>query len=265
MTQNNNSPYDFLLSQINKGLEEQEREKNAESICKEFLQATVNFNYSYRFRWGGVPLIQFPQDLIALQEIIWRIKPDLIIETGIAHGGSLIFHASMLSQIELCESISNKTSFDPFNPKRIVVGIDIDIRPQNREIIEAHPMSTRIKMLEGSSTDPQIVKDVKEIAKDYNTILVCLDSSHTHDHVKGELEAFGGLVTKGSYCIVFDTGIEDTTSSPSGPVRPWGVGNNPKTALYEYLKTHPEFEIDSSIQKRILITSAPDGYLKRIK
>lgn len=259
------NPYDYLSESINKGLLEQENNESIKSATKKFLQATVDINYSYRFRWSGVPIIQLPPDLIALQEIIWNVKPDLIIETGIAHGGSLVFSASMLSHLELCESIKNKTNFDPFNPKRIVVGIEIDLKEQNKKVLADHPMNTRIKILEGSSIDPKIINQVKEIAKDYNTILVCLDSLHTHDHVLSELLAYGGLVTKDSYCVVFDTGIEDTTPSCFAASRPWGRGNNPKTAVWEFLKTHPEFEIDEDIQKKILLTCAPEGYLKRIK
>ncbi|UOO12018.1 MULTISPECIES: cephalosporin hydroxylase family protein [unclassified Synechocystis] len=190
---------------------------------------------------------------MAMQELIWSIQPDLIIETGIAHGGSLIFSASML---EL-----NAISGGPQDAE--VLGIDIDIRQHNREAIEAHPMVKRISMIQGSSIAPEIIEQVKAKAEGKQKILVCLDSNHTHDHVLAELEAYAPLTSVGSYCVVFDTVVEDLPDEMFGD-RPWGVGNNPKTAVWEYLKTHPEFEIDKSIQHKLLITVAPDGYLKRL-
>jgi len=219
--------------------------------------------YSYNFTWQGRPIIQYPQDIVAMQELIWQIKPDLIIETGIAHGGSLIFSASMLAQLDICEAIEAGVSFNPRESSRKVLGIDIDIRAHNRAAIEAHPMATRIQMIQGSSIAPDVVAQVHAFAADYSRVLVCLDSNHTHDHVLAELEAFAPLVSAGSYCVVFDTIIEDMPTNMF-PDRPWGPGNNPKTAVWEYLKTHPEFEIDQSIPNKLLITVAPDGYLKRI-
>lgn len=222
------------------------------------------YRYSYNFSWMGRPIIQFPQDMAAMQEIIWETKPDLIIETGIAHGGSLIMNASLLAMLDYCEAIEKGEIIDPKTPKRRVLGVDIDIREHNRVAIEAHPMSNRIDMIQGSSIAPEIVEQVKEYAKNYKRILVSLDSNHTHEHVFAELEAYASLTSVNSYCVVFDTVVEDM---PDGmfPDRPWGKGNNPKTAVWEYLKTHPEFEIDKSIQNKLLITVAPDGYLKRIK
>jgi len=219
--------------------------------------------YSYHFEWLGRPIIQYPQDIVAVQELIWQIRPDLIIETGIAHGGSLVMSASMLALLEYCDAVEQGKPLDPANPKRKVLGIDIEIRPHNREAIEAHPMASRIQMIEGSSIDPQVIEAVHAIAQNYQSILVCLDSNHTHDHVLAELNAYGPLVTLGSYCIVFDTVIEDMPKEMF-PDRPWGPGNNPKTAVYEFLKTHPEFEIDKTIPHKLLITVAPDGYLKRV-
>jgi cephalosporin hydroxylase len=199
-----------------------------------------------------------------MQELIWQIKPDLIIETGIAHGGSLIFSASMLALLDMCDAIESGTIFNPNNSKRMVLGLDIDIRAHNYDAIQAHPMSSRIQMIQGSSIDPQVVMQVKEFALGYKKILVCLDSNHTHDHVLAELNAYAPLVTLGSYCVVFDTIVEDMPGDMF-PDRPWGPGNNPKTAVWEYLKDHPEFDIDKSIQNKLLITVAPDGYLKRIQ
>ncbi|BAQ65662.1 cephalosporin hydroxylase family protein [Geminocystis sp. NIES-3709] len=221
-------------------------------------------SYCYNFKWLDRPIIQYPQDIIAIQELIWKIKPDLIIETGIAHGGSLIFSASMLALLDVCDAIEQGHTLNPKVSQRRVLGIDIDIRSHNRTVIESHPMFSRIQMLEGSSIDPSIVEEVYGIADNYQRILICLDSNHTHDHVLAELEAYASLTSVGSYCVVFDTIIEDMPEEFFGD-RPWGKGNNPKTAVWEFLKTHPEFEIDKDIEAKLLITVAPDGYLKRVK
>ncbi|RCS58219.1 cephalosporin hydroxylase family protein [Parvibium lacunae] len=209
--------------------------------------------YSYHFEWLGRPIIQYPQDIIAMQEIIWQTKPDLIIETGIAHGGSLIFSASMLELNALCGGPAEAT----------VIGIDIDIRPHNREAIEAHPMAKRIRLLQGSSVAPEIVQQVQAAAQGKQSILVCLDSNHTHEHVLAELNAYAPFVTVGNYCVVFDTIIEDL---PAGmfPDRPWDIGNNPKTAVATYLAQNRHFQLDASIEQKLLITVAPGGYLKRV-
>lgn len=228
------------------------------------LAAGITGNYTYNFSWLGRPVIQFPQDILAMQELIWAIKPDLIIETGIAHGGSLIFSASMLAVLDLSEAIEADVTIDPKNSQRRVLGIDIDIRAHNRAAIEAHPMASRIQMIQGSSIDPEVIEQVKQIAKNYQRILVCLDSNHTHEHVLAELEAYAPLTSLNSYCCVFDTLIEDMPEEMF-PDRPWGHGNNPKTAVWDYLQGHPEFEIDKSIQHKLLITVAPDGYLRRVK
>ena len=228
-----------------------------------FMQASILPKYSYNFSWMGRPIIQYPQDMVAMQEIIWEVKPDLIIETGIAHGGSLIMNASLLAMLDYCEAIENGEIIDPKTPKRRVLGIDIDIREHNRIAIEAHPMSNRIDMIQGSSVAKDVVAKVYEYAKNYKRILVSLDSNHTHEHVFSELQAYAPLTSKDSYCVVFDTLIEDMLGD-AYPDRPWGKGDNPKTAVWEYLKTHPEFEIDKSIHEKLLITVAPDGYLKRV-
>lgn len=232
-------------------------------LTRNWLNSANLRKYSYHFEWLGRPIIQYPQDIVAMQELIWQVKPDLIIETGIAHGGSLIFSASMLAQLDICEAIEAGVSINPRESRRKVLGIDIDIRAHNRAAIEAHPMASRIQMIQGSSIAPDVVAQVRAIAADHSRVLVCLDSNHTHDHVLAELEAYAPLVSTGSYCVVFDTIIEDMPDSMF-PDRPWGPGNNPKTAVWEYLKSHPEFEIDQSIPHKLLITVAPDGYLKRI-
>lgn len=210
---------------------------------------TAEYQYSYNFTWMGRPIIQYPQDMVAMQEIIWQVKPDLIIETGIAHGGSLIFYASMLKMMDIAGE---------------VIGIDIDIRPHNRAAIEAHPMVRYITMLQGSSTDPQIAAQVREKAAGKQRVLVVLDSMHTHAHVREELRLYSPLVTKDSYLVVFDTVVEDMPED-AFPDRPWGKGDNPKTAVWEFLKTNDRFEIDATIHSKLLITVAPDGYLRCVK
>ena len=224
---------------------------NAElrSTSMEWIAKVSRFNYSYNFSWLGRPIIQFPQDIIAVQEIIWSVKPDLIIETGIAHGGSIIFSASML---ELLGGDGQ------------VLAIDIDIREHNRVEIEKHPMYKRITMIEGSSTADDVVQKVHDFAKDKGAIMVILDSCHTHDHVLSELRAYSPLVTKGSYMVVCDTIIEDMPDDLF-PDRPWSKSNNPKTAVYEFLATNDRFEIDRQIENKLLITVAPDGYLRCVK
>ena len=237
-----------------------------EKLCNSgsnFMLISTEPKYSYNFSWLGRPIIQYPQDIIAMQELIWQIKPDLIIETGIAHGGSLIFSASMLALLDMYEAIEVGEKFVPKASRRKVIGIDIDIRAHNRAAIEAHPLSTRIQMIEGSSIALEVIDEVRATASNYSRILVCLDSNHTHEHVLAELNAYASLTTIGSYCVVFDTHVEDLPKELNSH-RPWGPGDNPKTAVWEYLKTHPEFEIDKRIPNKLLITVAPDGYLKRI-
>jgi len=214
-----------------------------------FFQESITAKYSYNFTWMGRPIIQYPQDMIAMQEIIWRVKPDLIIETGIAHGGSLIFYASML---ELLGGDGQ------------VLGIDIDIRKHNRDEIENHPMYKRITMIEGSSIEKGIVQHVHEFAKGKNKVLVCLDSMHTHNHVLKELKIYSPLITKDGYLVVFDTIVEDMPGDIFTD-RPWGRGNNPKTAVWEFMKTNDRFVVDKEIENKLLITVAPNGYLRCIK
>jgi cephalosporin hydroxylase len=234
------------------------------SAGSEFMRASVRAKYSYNYVWLGRPIIQYPQDIVALQELIWRIRPDLVIETGIAHGGSLVFSASMLALLDFSDAVENGVTLDPQKPHRHVLGVDIDIRAHNRAAIEAHPFSNRIKMIEGSSIDPEIVQRIHAMAKGFERVLVCLDSNHTHEHVLAELDAYASLVTPESYCVVFDTIIEDLPAEMF-PDRPWGSGDNPKSAVLEFLKSHPEFQVDKDIQNKLLITVAPDGYLKRVR
>lgn len=220
--------------------------------------------YTYNYAWMGRPIIQYPQDMVAMQELVWLVRPDLIIETGIAHGGSLVLYASLLSLLDMCDAMESGTLFNPRESKRAVLGIDIDIRQHNREAIERHPMASRIHMIQGSSIAPDVVGQVRRFAANYKSVLVALDSNHTHEHVLAELEAYALLTSVGSYCVVFDTLIEDMPKAFFHD-RPWGPGDNPKTAVHEYLKTHSEFEIDKRTQDKLQITVAPDGYLRRVR
>ncbi|MDB9878091.1 cephalosporin hydroxylase family protein [Amylibacter sp.] len=232
--------------------------------AEDFMLSSTKPKYCYNFTWQTRPIIQYPQDMIAMQEIIWEVKPDLIIEMGIAHGGSLIYNASILAMLDMTEAIEEKRRIDPNLSNRKILAVDIDIREHNKVEIEKHPMSSRIEMIQGSSISPEIIKKVKDYAENFERILVCLDSNHTHDHVLAELEAYAPLVTKGSYCVVFDTIIENLPDEIY-PDRPWGPGNNPKSALENYLKDNTEFEIDKNIFQKLLISVCPDGFLKKVK
>ncbi|MFZ1109705.1 MAG: cephalosporin hydroxylase family protein [Rhodomicrobium sp.] len=228
----------------------------------EWLDLGFRNRYMYNFKWLGRPIIQLPADIVAMQELIWQVKPDLIIETGIAHGGSLILSASVLAMLDYADAAEKGEMLDPSKPKRTVLGVDIDIRKHNRAAIDAHPMRSRIELIEGSSLAPNIADRVRTAASDKNCVLVALDSNHTHDHVIEELRLYAPLVTPGSYCVVFDTVIEDMPDDLF-PARPWSKGNNSKTAVWEFLKSHSEFEIDRSMADKLMITAAPDGYLRR--
>ncbi len=229
-----------------------------------WMEESIRARYSYCFRWLGRPVIQYPQDMVAMQELIWEVRPDLIIETGIAHGGSLILSASLLALLELCDAAKAGITVDPQQPSRTVLGVDIDIRPHNRVAIEAHPMASRIRMIQGSSVDPAVVRQVHDAARGKSSILVVLDSNHTHEHVLAELEAYAPITTVGSYCVVFDTVVDDMPKE-FFPDRPWGPGNNPKTAVHAWLRSHPEFEINPRIVDKLQLTAAPDGYIRRVR
>lgn len=239
------------------------RDAEIQELSRLWLRDVGPHKWSYNFSWLGRPAIQVPNDTWAMQELIWDIRPDLIIECGIAHGGSLIYYASMLALLDLCDAVERGETLDPQASRRKVLGIDVDIRSHNRVAIDAHPMRNWIEMIEGSSTDPSIVNQVQDIAKNCERVLVSLDSNHTHSHVLGELEAYAPLVSPGSYCVVFDTIVEDMPAE-SFADRPWAPGNSPKTAVWQYLKSHPEFVIDKDIEHKLLITVAPDGFLKKL-
>ncbi|MFT3679336.1 MAG: cephalosporin hydroxylase family protein [Ferruginibacter sp.] len=225
--------------------------ENAELVkaAELFNTASNKAQYSYNFSWMGRPIIQYPQDMIAMQEIIWEIKPDLIIETGIAHGGSLIYYASLLELIGKGE----------------VLGIDIDIRQHNREEIEKHPMYKRIKMIEGSAISEELVEKVATEAKGKEKVLVVLDSNHTHEHVAEELRLYAPFVSLNSYIVVFDTIVENLPEGYFSQPRPWGIGNNPMTAVKEFLQSNDSFRVSEEVDNKLLISVAPGGYLKRIK
>lgn len=259
----------------------EERQKRIEGFDSlktrhaEVLTDLIRHDYEYNFDMLGRPIIQMPQDIVAMQELIWRIDPDLIIETGIAHGGSLMLSASMLALLDYCDAVRSNELLDPRATRRRVLGIDIDIRPHNRAAIEAHPLAHRIDLLQGSSVAPEIVARVREVAANHKRVLVCLDSNHTHAHVLAELEAYGPVTSRGSYCCVFDTVVEDMPRGSSGD-RPWDKGDNPKTAVWEYLRILRNegrraldgeplaFEVDRSIDNKLVFSVAPDGYLRRV-
>ena len=241
------------LSEINR----QGKDKALRVLTKKWFCQANRQKYSYHFSWLGRPIIQYPQDIVAMQELIWKVKPDLIIETGVAHGGSLIFSASMLYLLDVCENKRIKSKI-----KRKVVGIDIDIRARNYAAIRKHPLASKIHLIEGSSLAPEVIAKVHKIAKQHRRILVCLDSNHTYLHVLEELKAYAPLTTVGSYCVVFDTIINDLPKNMFKD-RPWGPKNNPKKAVYNYLNQNKKFKIDKTLNAKLLITVAPDGYLRR--
>ena len=225
----------------------QDEELKRKSI--DWMVHADKYKYTYNFTWMGRPIIKFPSDMVIQQELMWQIKPDLVIETGIAHGGSIIFSAAMQQMM----GISNGR----------VIAVDIDIREHNRAEIEAHPMSKHITMIQGSSVDEGIFGQVKEWAKGAKTVMVILDSNHTHQHVYDELKLYADLVTVGSYCILPDTFIE---FFPKGYYdnRPWDVGNNPCTAARQFLTERSDFELDSFLTSKGMISEGLDGYLKRL-
>jgi cephalosporin hydroxylase len=269
-------PESEFKSQVCRNIAAQGEDSDFRGLTNIWIRESIRHSYALNFTWMDRPIIQVPQDIYAIQELIWSVKPDLIIETGVAHGGSLIMSASMLALIDYTEAAVNDRPLNPRNSRRRVVGIDIDIRPHNRAAIESHPMSHMIELIEGSSTSHNVVKVVEDMAKSHKTVMVFLDSNHTHDHVLSELEHYAPLVSAGSYCVVWDSGIEDLPENFITD-RPWGKGNNPKTALFTYLSklksenklaTDGErlmFEVDKFLENKIMITASTDGFLKRVK
>jgi cephalosporin hydroxylase len=243
------TPVEQFEEEKQERLRAQAADASLRALSSQWFEASYAHKYSYNYTWLGRPIIQYPHDVLALQEIIWRVRPRLVVETGIAHGGSLILSASLL---ELAGGEGR------------VVGVDIDIRAHNRAAIEAHPLFKRISLVEGPSTDPAVIEQVRGFVRPGEPTMVILDSNHTHEHVLDELRLYAPLVTAGSYLIVFDTVVEDL---PEGtfPDRPWGKGNNPKTAVREYLKECDRFAIDEELEAKLLVTAAPSGYLRCLK
>ena len=250
-------PIDQHFKESFERAELQAKDKELQKASQNFMSRSHLLKYSYNFSWLGRPIIQYPQDILAFQECLFNVKPDLIIETGIAHGGSLILSASLLSLIDLMEGK------DPKESQRKVLGIDIDIRSHNKEAIDNHPLRYKLNLIEGSSIDPKIIEEVTAISKKHKTIMVCLDSNHTHEHVYNELNAYAKLVSINSYCIVFDTVIENLPIECSNN-RHWDQGNNPMTAVNEWIKDNSNFEIDQSIDNKLMISVAQKGFLKKL-
>ena len=263
-----------FAEQCRSEIDQQGADEPLQVLAKSWFDRANKFKYSYHFNCLGRPIIQYPQDIVALQELIWSVKPDVVVETGIAHGGSLLLSASMLALLDCAEALTGDGRVDLGASRRRVVGVDVDIRRHNRDAIAANPFNRYIRMIEGSSVDPTVVAQVRDHVGPAERVLVILDSNHTHDHVLAELHAYAPLVSPGSYCVVFDTVIEDMPPD-SFPDRPWGVGNNPKTAVRAYLgeleaeaarsaSTPLRFEVDRSIDNKLLVTVAPEGFLRRI-
>ena len=238
-----------LEAERQKDVARQGADEKLRDLALDFMRETGKYRYTYQFDWLGVPVIQFPQDLLAVQELIFSVRPDVVIETGVAHGGGLVFYASMLELL---------------GGERRAIGVDVEVRRHNRENLERHPLWKRIALVEGSSIDPETVKRVRALVPAGARALVVLDSDHTHRHVLAELEAYSPLVGPGSYVVVFDTTIED---QPEGffAGKPWTKTNNPKTAVWEFLKKNDRFVIDRAIEDKLLITVARSGYLKCVK
>lgn len=242
-------PVEQFRQEVEENIRRQHEDKDVQALSRIWIREVGRYKYSYNFTWLGRPVIQVPQDMFALQEIIWRTRPQVIVETGIAHGGSLVFHASMLELV---------------GGRGRVIGVDIDIRAHNKKALDEHPLAHRIQLIQGSSIDPAIVQAVRDSVGDPERVLVILDSNHTHDHVLAELRAYSPLVRAGSYVVVYDTLVEDLPAEFSSD-RPWGPGNNPKTAVRAFLRTTDRFEVDERIEAQLLITLAPHGYLRCTK
>ena len=259
----NFDPISIFTKECKEEINRQSQDQLFLELSQNWMNQSWKHKYTYHFNWLGRPIIQMPQDILALQEIIWNIKPDLIIETGIAHGGSLCLTASLLALLELEEIKNNSINQDQIR-KRKVIGIDIDIRQHNRELIENHFLSDKIEMIESSSVNKDTFNKIKSLSKDYSNILVMLDSNHTESHVLEELNLYSSLISKNSYCIVFDTIVEKMDSEFSKN-RPWNKKNSPQSAIQKFLKRNNNFVVDNTIDKKIILSMAPGGFLKKIK
>ncbi|MFR0674511.1 cephalosporin hydroxylase family protein [Enterobacterales bacterium AW_CKDN230030176-1A_HGKHYDSX7] len=241
------TPQQIFAEECATQIAEQGQSQTLKQLARDFYDESAKHKYTYHFSWMGRPIIQLPQDMIAMQELVWRIQPDLIIECGVAHGGSIIYYASLLQLLGHGE----------------VLGIDVDIRAHNRQAIESHPMAHRITLFEGSSIDLDMVERVRAHAQG-KRVMVVLDSNHTHAHVLEELRHYAPLVSVDSYCVVMDTVVEDMPAD-AFPDRPWGHGDNPKTAVWAFLEENRDFQIDQTVQDKLLLTVASDGYLRRVR
>lgn len=244
---NDKTPQQLFAEECATQIAEQGQSQTLKQLARDFYDESAKHKYTYHFSWMGRPIIQLPQDMIAMQELVWRIQPDLIIECGVAHGGSIIYYASLLQLLGHGE----------------VLGIDVDIRAHNRQAIESHPMAHRITLFEGSSIDLDMVERVRAHAQG-KRVMVVLDSNHTHAHVLEELRHYAPLVSVDSYCVVMDTVVEDMPAD-AFPDRPWGKGDNPKTAVWAFLEENRDFQIDQTVQDKLLLTVASDGYLRRVR
>jgi len=249
MKKNNSIVLRKFKKNVDKNIKSMSRDKELKRKSISWMLHADKYKYTYNYRWMGIPIIKFPNDIVVLQEIIWKVKPDVIIETGIAHGGSIIFSATMM---------------DLIGNNGLVIGIDVDIRKHNRLEIEKSKFYNRIKMIEGSSTSNKIVNKIKKYIKPKHKVMVFLDSNHTYSHVKNEIEIYSKLVTKNSYLVVEDTFTEYFPKNYFSN-RPWDVGNNPIIAIKEFLKKNKNYKIDKNINDKLSITETFDGYLKRIK
>ncbi|ORE89947.1 cephalosporin hydroxylase family protein [Aurantimonas sp. 22II-16-19i] len=272
---NENDPVEQFRRYVAGNIEGAGSDSGFRGLSEVWVRESIRHNYAQNFTWLGRPIIQVPQDTYAIQELIWACRPDLVIETGIAHGGSLVMSASMLAMLDYCDAVEAGSTLDPAASRRKVVGVDIDIRAHNRSALDAHPMRHKLHLLEGSSIDPAVADQIFAHAEGYDRIMVFLDSNHTHDHVLEELKLYAPLTSRGSYCVVWDTGVEDLPADMCGD-RPWGKGDNPKTAVWAYLAMLEtdgatgrdgaplRFATDKTIETKLMITASPDGFLKRV-
>ncbi len=241
-------PVTEFLAERKADIERMRTDEELRELSLKWMLHADKYKYTYNFSWMGRPIIKFPSDMVAQQEVMWRTRPDLVIETGIAHGGSVVFSASMQQMMQI--------------PNAEVVAVDIDIRKHNRELIEAHPMARHITMYEGDSTSDEMIAKVKRHLEGKKSVMVILDSSHTEEHVFRELERYGDFVTPGNYLILPDTFIE---FFPKGYYanRPWDVGNNPYTAMRRFLEMQNDFTIDREVGGKLMICEGIDGYLRK--
>lgn len=231
-----------------------EQGKNKELIRRAdaFIVSASQAKYTYNFTWFGVPIFQHPEDIIALQEIIFRVKPEVIVDVGTARGGTAIFYASLLKLIGGGR----------------VISVDIDIRVHNRDTIRRHPLARLVDLVEGSSTDPTTVAKVKRLIRGKKPVLISLDSLHSGTHVAGELALYSKLVTRGSYLVVCDTVLKKlprSTYPKDHATRPWSEKDNPGTAVDKFLRKNKRFIVDTDIDHKLLISCAAGGYLKRVR